>query len=92
MNRTPQAAVSSTVGRLVLPSVLGDSLAELNRLLRKADAATGIPPRLLYRDPPLHPTATELTAPERWSLRNAFCAARRQNTTGERPLPAGRNA
>jgi hypothetical protein len=64
---------------LVLPSVLGDSLSGLNRLLREADAATGIPTRLLYRDPPLHPTATELTEPDRRRLQNAFWAARRQN-------------
>lgn len=33
---------------------------EIERLRREADAATGIPARLLSGEPPVHPTATEL--------------------------------
>jgi hypothetical protein len=71
---------------LVLPSILGDSLAELNRLRREADAATGIPTRLLYRDPPLHPTETEHIAEARARFRrqNARLEAERRSEADER--------
>ena len=41
--KTPRRAVHGTVRPLVLPSILGDSLAELNRLRDSITASMGIP-------------------------------------------------
>ena len=62
-----------TVEPLVLPSVLGDSLAELNRLRDSITASMGIPAHLLRCDPPLHPTYSEYQATARaeWRRQNA---------------------
>ena len=77
-------AVSGTVERLVLPSVLGDSLAELNRLRDSITVSMGIPAGFLRCDPPLHPTSSEYQATARaeWRRQNAPEQAR-----GTRRLP-----
>ena len=67
--KTPRRAVHGTVRPLVLPSILGDSLAELNRLRDSITASMGIPAHLLLGDPPLHPTYSEYQAiaPPHWA-------------------------
>ena len=62
--RASSCMVDFIVGQPV-QHMTGDNPAELNRLLRDADAATGIPTRLLYRDP----TYTEHLAESRARFR-----------------------
>jgi len=64
-SETTKAAGKASLDPLVLPSVLGDSLAELNRMRDSITASMGIPARFLRCDPPLHPTYSEYQATAR---------------------------
>lgn len=83
-SKTRKAAGKASLDPLVLPSVLGDSLAELNRMRDSITASMGIPARFLRCDPPLHPTYSEYQATARaeWRRQNARAGEAAQGGKG----------